>query len=78
MKCLLSMDSTELVRKVIEAQKQDPTSGDFIKLVEKVMVDFNVTWELGEDISKDDLKKLVKTNATNLVLNALEGIQMKH
>ena len=72
------MDSTELVRKVIEAQKQDPTSGDFIKLVEKVMVDFNVTWELGEDISKDDLKKLVKTNATNLVLNALEGIQMKH
>ena len=35
LKCILSKDSTELVRIVFEAQKQDPTPGDFIKLVEK-------------------------------------------
>ena len=31
LKCILSKDRTELVRKVFEAQMQDPTPGDFIK-----------------------------------------------
>ena len=46
--------------------------------MEKDIVDLNVTWQLVEDISKDDLKKLVKTNATNVGLKALNCIHTKH
>ena len=78
LKCLFSKDSNELVRKVLEAQRTDPTSGDFIKLVEKDMLDLNVTWEQVEKSSKDELKKILKTNATIVGLTALKHKQVKH
>ena len=43
LKCILNKNSTELVRKVFEVQKLDPTPGDTINLVEKYMLDLNIT-----------------------------------
>ena len=38
-------DNPELVRKVFETQKNDPTPGDFIKLVNKDMLVLNVYYK---------------------------------
>ena len=64
-KCILSQDSTELVWKVFEAQMQDSTPGDFIKLVEKDMLGLDITMKDVEESTKVDLKKAIKGSATN-------------
>ena len=46
-----------------------------MKLVEKNMLDSNVTWEQVERSSEDDLKNILKTNATIAGLTALKHKQ---
>ena len=66
LKFILSKENTELVKRVLEAQKQDPTPGDFIKLVEKDMLDLNITLKDIEESTKVKLKKMVKESETNV------------
>lgn len=49
LKCILEKDSDELLLKAFKAQKEKPTTGDFVKLVEQDMSNLNVTYE---DITK--------------------------
>ena len=62
-KWILAQDTKELFRKVIEAQKRNPTHGDVIKLVEENMKDLGTTYE--KVISKNILqfKAKIKINA---------------
>ena len=53
----MSRDNDELIKKVFLAQKEQPTRGDFVKLVEKDLSDLGLSCE---DITsgKIDKKKL--------------------
>ena len=77
-KCILSQDSTELVWKVFEAQMQDSTPGDFIKLVEKDMLGLDITMKDVEESTKVDLKKAIKGSATIFSFAELKKKFMKH
>ena len=56
---IISQDDDELIKKVFLAQRESPTRGDFIKLVEKDLKDFNITYEeaIASSISNVKLKK---------------------
>ena len=53
----MERDPNELVKKVFEAQKFNPTSGDFVKLVEKDMMDLGTTYDEITSKNKEYLKK---------------------
>ena len=46
--------------KVFEAQKVNPTGGDFVKLVEKDMIDLGTTYDEVTSENKEYLKKKFK------------------
>ena len=66
---VISKENTELVKRVFEAQKQDPIPGDYIKLVAKDMLDLNITLKDIEESTKVKLKKMVKESASTVSLD---------
>ena len=50
LKHILSRSRTELIRKVFEAQKNEPTSGDFVTSVKKDLEKFALSEEIIEKI----------------------------
>ena len=60
LKHILNRDSDELLKKVFLVQKNNPTRGDFIKLVEKDLTDLGITYEqvISSKMTKQKLKKL--------------------
>ena len=56
LKHILSRNETELIRKVFEAQKQQPTSGDFVTFVRKDLEELGITEEDVDNLSKKQLK----------------------
>ena len=65
LKHILDRDKDELLSKVFQAQKEKPTSGDFVQLVEKDMEDLNISYEEVTQSNKVDLKKKLKVLANN-------------
>ena len=53
------------------AQKEQPTRGDFVKLVEKDLLDIGISYEkaLQSDMTKEKLKKLAMNAAFRQLLN---------
>ena len=45
MRHILSRSNEELIKKVFHAQKEQPTRGNFVHLVEKDLKDFELTYE---------------------------------
>jgi hypothetical protein len=76
LKHILSRDSEELIRKVYSAQKEDPTNGDFAKLVTKdlELLGFTEAELLSNNISKLKLK----ISATNAAFSFLQNTQTLH
>ena len=76
LKHILSRDSEELIRKVYSAQKEDPTNGDFAKLVTKdlELLGFTEAELLSNNISKLKLK----ISATNAAFSFLQNRQTTH
>ena len=88
---LYSRNDEELIKKVFKAQKDKPTAGDFVKLVQKDLTKVGIKEEDIEQgsISKAQLRKIVRdvafsqlrviqskgTKAKNIVYNTL---QMQH
>ena len=66
LKHILSRDSEELIRKVYSAQKEDPTNGDFAKLVTKDLELLGFTE--AELLSNNISKHLQKQNVFHLPL----------
>ena len=75
---ILCKENNELVKKVFKAQKEYPTSGDFVKLVEQDMEDLNITYTQIQNSDKMALKASLKKNATNVAFNSLKSKLMKH
>ena len=71
-------EDNELVKKVFLAQKENPTTGDFIKLVQQDLKDLLVTYEQVASMDKNALRKLLKTNATNAAFCDLKEKPKKH
>ena len=76
LKHILSRDNDELIKKVFLAQKEKPTRGDFIKLVEKDLKDFGITYE--EVTSTKMTKQKLKIIATNAAFSQLLEKQSSH
>ena len=78
LKHILDRDKDELIFKIFQAQKETPKSGDFVQLVEKDMKDLNISYEEVTQRSKVDLKKKLKTLATNASFFELQTRLKKH
>ena len=72
---IYSRNDDELIKKVFIAQKEAPTSGDFVKLVTKDMMKLGLTHKQLEngEISKQELRKCVR----NVAFSQLRAIQTK-
>ena len=65
LKHILSRDDSELLKKVYLAQKEHPTRGDFVKLVEKNIQEIGMTYEqaTSSQMSKTKLKNHIRNVA---------------
>ena len=68
---IVQRHDSELIKKVFLAQKEQPTRGDFVKLVEKDLSDIGISYEeaLQSDMTKEKLKKLARNAAFRQLLN---------
>ena len=73
LKHILSRSENELLRKVYEAQKESPSQGDFVKLVENDLRKLGLTYEevSSDTISKNMLKKILRERAQSVALAEL-------
>ena len=58
---ILSRKSSELINWVYEAQKNEPTKGDFVETVNEDMAMIGENEDTIQMLSKEQLKKVVKT-----------------
>ena len=63
---------------MFQAQKETPTAGDFVLLVEKDMQELGVSYEEITQCSKVDLKKKLKVCATNASFHELKKRLLQH
>ena len=77
---ILQKNKEELVRKVYEAQKDDPIAGDFVDLVknDKEMIGINMTETEITTVSKTKFKKLVKERISDAAFKYLLEVKQKH
>ena len=77
---ILQKDREELVREVYEAQKHEPTDGDFIELVKKDATEIGIVFDENDiaKMKKEDFKKIVKTKVRHAALQYLNNIKQKH
>ena len=77
---ILQKDETEMVKKVYEAQKTNPSPGDFIEIVRKDCE--NISLDLSEkeiyQISKQKFRIIVKSKILNAAFSFLKNLQEKH
>ena len=78
LKHILTLEENEIVEKVFMAQKDNPTSGDFVKLVEQDLMDLGITQAQVESHGKSDLKKLIKSCATKESFKELLELKQEH
>ena len=63
LKHLLTRNKKELIRKVFEAQNENPTAGDFVTLVNKDLVKFELTQEKIMGMTKQQVKRELRRKA---------------
>ena len=70
----------DLLKRVFLAQKENPSQGDFVRIVEKYLKELGVIFEqaTSNSMSKDQLKTLLKKNATNAALESLKSMLSEH
>ena len=73
LKHILSRTEDELIKKVLRAQKEKPTKGDFVKLVETDLIKLGMTYEevALETTTPNMLKVVLKNNAKTAALGEL-------
>ena len=73
LKHILSRTEDELIKKVLRAQKEKPTKGDFVKLVETDLIKLGMTYEevALETTTPNMLKVILKKNAKTAALGEL-------
>ena len=77
---ILQRDDNEMVRRVYEAQKNDPSPGDFTELVkhDREQINLNLSDEEISSIPKLSFRKLVKSKISNAAFRYLQKMQEGH
>ena len=77
---ILRKDETEMIRKIYETQKINPSPGDFYKIVTKDMTDVGLMLSENEisRMSKDRCKNIVKTKVRSSAFHYLLGLKQTH
>ena len=75
---ILQRSNEELTKKVYEAQKSNPTKGDFYELVKKDLNVLNITENYIKMCSKVALKRQLKEKLRNSALDYLKQKQQEH
>jgi len=75
---ILRREDKELVRRVFDAQKKSPTKGDFVELVTEDLIKIEESEDSIKVLSKGELKKVVKTKMSEIVLLDLQDKQKNH
>ena len=76
----MKKDETELIRKIYETQKQNPTPGDFSELVRNDITEIglNMSDLQISQLSKQKFKSIVKNKIKDAALNYLNGVKRGH
>ena len=69
LKHIVGRHDSELIKQVFLAQKEQPTKGDFVKLIEKDLLDLGISYE--ETVNSDMTKKKIKHLANNAAFRKL-------
>ena len=77
---ILKKDETELIRKIYETQKQNPTPGDFSELVRNDITEIGLNMSAIQisQLSKQKFKSIVKNKIKDAALNYLNGVKRGH
>ena len=75
---ILQREDKKLVRRVFDAQKKSPTKGDFVELVTEDLIKIEESEDSIKVLSKGELKKVVKTKMSEIVLLDLQDKQKNH
>ena len=78
---ILNRHTSELIRKVYQAMKEDPSKDDWVNLVKTDLEDIGMNPDSDVEISvmsKDEFKKLVKKKVREKTFKYLEGIKQSH
>ena len=80
MKHITERHDSDLLKRVFVAQREAPSHGDFVKIVEKDLKDLNLThqYATSSSVSKDQLKAALRKSANNAALNYLRNILKEH
>ena len=80
MHTILQKDETEMVRRIYEAQRNDPSPGDFIENVRKDCETIGLEMSDKEisQISKQNFKKIVKLKISNAAFKYLLSVKEEH
>ena len=77
---IMKREEEELTKRILKAQIEEPTPGDFIKLVEDDFKMIDVQFDLSfiENSSVDHYKNFIKGKLKLAALKYLQNIQQKH
>ena len=77
---ILKREENELVKRVYNAQKENPSKGDWIHIIKEDMelINLNMTENEISSLSKNEFKKHVKLCVTSASFTALKSIQEDH
>ena len=73
-----SREDHELIKRVYEAQKQNPSQGDWIELVQKDMNTMGVEENMFEKLDKLSARTEIKTKISEAAFKSLKDIQKTH
>ena len=71
---ILNRSSTELIRKIYEAQKRAPVKDDWVELVEQDLRDLEINMENLKSVKKHKFKKIVREKILQKSFLYLKGI----
>ena len=77
---ILQKNSSEMIRKIFEAQKQNPSPGDFCEIVKNDMsaIGLNISEKEISNMKKQKFKNIVKSLARNCALQYLKALKQTH
>ena len=77
---ILQRKENELIRRIFEAQKNDPIPGDFIEMVRRDFLNISIDMTEAEisQLSKDRFRKIIKPKVTNAAFEYLKKLKESH
>ena len=77
---ILQRKANQLIRRIFEAQKNDPIPGDFVEIVRRDFLDISLDMTEAEisQLSKERFRKIIKPKVTNAAFEFLKKLKESH